>query len=305
MVRTVLQWATLLPLLFSLERAAAQSREQLLVNTDWLRQHLQDADLVLLHVGEKPAYEAEHIPGARFITMEDVAAPQPADHMSGEMLELPAPEKARARLEALGVRDRSRIIVYYGKDWISPTTRIVFTLDWLGLGSRVSVLDGGMAAWKRAGGAVTATLPAVRPGKLSAAAVKPLTVTKEWVTANRGKPGVALIDARAASFYDGVQSGKIKRGHIPGARSIPFNTVHDDALLLKSPSELGKIFANAGVKAGDTVVGYCHIGQQATAMLFAARSLGYKVLLYDGSFTEWEKQDLPVEVTPPKGANAR
>ena len=46
---------------------------------------------------------------------------------------------------------------------------------------------------------------------------------------------------------------------------------------------------------GDTIIGYCHIGQQATAMLFAARTAGYKVLLYDGSFTDWQRRDLPVE----------
>ena len=55
------------------------------------------------------------------------------------------------------------------------------------------------------------------------------------------------------------------------------------------------MFRAAGVKPGDTIIGYCHIGQQATAMLFAARTLGYNVLLYDGSFTEWQKKDLPVE----------
>jgi thiosulfate/3-mercaptopyruvate sulfurtransferase len=50
------------------------------------------------------------------------------------------------------------------------------------------------------------------------------------------------------------------------------------------------------VKAGDTVIGYCHVGQQATAMLFAARTLGHPVLLYDGSFEDWSRHaDYPVE----------
>jgi thiosulfate/3-mercaptopyruvate sulfurtransferase len=57
--------------------------------------------------------------------------------------------------------------------------------------------------------------------------------------------------------------------------------------MLKSPAELLELFTKAGVKAGDTVIGYCHIGMQTTAMLFAARTLGHKVLLYDGSFQDW------------------
>ena len=57
------------------------------------------------------------------------------------------------------------------------------------------------------------------------------------------------------------------------------------------------MFEQAGVRKGDTVIGYCHIGQQATAMLFAARAAGYKTVLYDGSFEDWSRRDLPVETT--------
>jgi thiosulfate/3-mercaptopyruvate sulfurtransferase len=113
--------------------------------------------------------------------------------------------------------------------------------------------------------------------------------------------GHALIDARDASFYDGVQSGgrrpeAPKFGHIPGAFSLPFTELTNDGLMLRSADELQARFAKAGVKAGDTVIGYCHIGQQATAMLFAARTLGLKVLLYDGSFEDWSGHpDYPLE----------
>jgi thiosulfate/3-mercaptopyruvate sulfurtransferase len=63
---------------------------------------------------------------------------------------------------------------------------------------------------------------------------------------------------------------------------------------LKSADEIRAAFAKAGVKPDDTVITYCHIGQQATATLFAARTLGYKVLFYDGSFEDWSRRDLPV-----------
>ena len=65
---------------------------------------------------------------------------------------------------------------------------------------------------------------------------------------------------------------------------------------LKSAADLEAIFTKAGVKPGDTVIGYCHIGLQATAMLLAARSLGHPVLLYDGSFEDWSRHsDYPVD----------
>jgi thiosulfate/3-mercaptopyruvate sulfurtransferase len=68
-------------------------------------------------------------------------------------------------------------------------------------------------------------------------------------------------------------------------------------MVLKSTADLAALFAKAGVKTGDTVIGYCHIGQQATAMLFAARRLGHPVRLYDGSFEDWSlfHPDYPVD----------
>ena len=86
---------------------------------------------------------------------------------------------------------------------------------------------------------------------------------------------------------------------------MPFTEITYDNLTLKSPNELAAIFTKAGVAPGDTIVGYCHVGQQATAMLFAARSLGHPVLLYDGSFQEWSRLTpaaaYPVETPAQKG----
>ena len=114
----------------------------------------------------------------------------------------------------------------------------------------------------------------------------------------------ALGDARTANFYDGVpptnSNGPARRlGHIPGAKSIPFNSLSDSTGRLKSATDLRAIFTKAGVQPGDTVVAYCHVGQQATAVLFAARTLGHPVKLFDGSWDEWNKRtEFPVEVPP-------
>ena len=73
-------------------------------------------------------------------------------------------------------------------------------------------------------------------------------------------------------------------------------------MALRTGRRAGGVFEKAGVKPGDTVIGYCHIGQQATAMLFAARTLGHTVLLYDGSFEDWSRRtDYPVDNPAAKG----
>jgi thiosulfate/3-mercaptopyruvate sulfurtransferase len=126
--------------------------------------------------------------------------------------------------------------------------------------------------------------------------------------ASLGKPGFAVVDARDPAYYDGSRAGGMpphpqRAGHIAGALSIPFDSVFDDHHVLRSPEDLRARFTRAGVKPGDTVIGYCHIGQQATAMLFAARRLGHAVLLYDGSFEDWSQHaGYPVATTATKAA---
>ena len=107
------------------------------------------ACLVLLHVGVKAEFEAEHIPGARFVAPSDLSILRAEGAL---ILQLLPPDALRAVLESLGISDDSRVIVYFGKDWVSPSTRVTFSLDAAGLGDRTSILDGGDAgAMPRAG----------------------------------------------------------------------------------------------------------------------------------------------------------
>jgi thiosulfate/3-mercaptopyruvate sulfurtransferase len=272
-----------------------QSREEPLVSVAWLAQHINDPNLVLLHVGERAEYDAGHIQGARYLTLDDISKPHDRSNASELALEMPTAAELKAALERLGISDDSRIVVYYGNDWISPATRVIFTLDHFGLGDRTSLLNGGMRAWKAANHAVTAAAPTVRPGRLTRLAARNNIVTAEFVEAQAGKPGFAVVDGRAAAYYDGVQAGTGgRKGHVPGALSVPYTSIADDNLHLRTRAELERIFRDAGVKPGDVVVGYCHIGQQATAMLFAARLLGHDVRLYDGSFQDWSLRNKPV-----------
>lgn len=273
---------------------AAAQRTGLLVTVDWLAQHIADESIVLLHVGERAAFDAEHIPGARHVTLADLSAPRTEDG-SGLHLELPDSATLRRRLEQLGISDDSRIVVYYGQDWVTPATRVLFTLDYIGLGGRSSLLNGGMAEWKRAGHPVTAAPAQPRTGRLSARRTNDVVVSAEIV--QNLPQRYVLVDGRSRNFYDGSSEASGVRGHIPGARSIPFNTLVDDRLHI-DPAQLAEAFAAAGIRTGDTIVAYCHIGQQATLVVFAARLLGYDVRLFDGSMQDWAARGLPATMAP-------
>jgi thiosulfate/3-mercaptopyruvate sulfurtransferase len=281
---------------------AQQARTELLVTVDWLADRLDDPNLVLLHVGQEEQYEQEHIPGARFVHQNELAAPEDHEGMTGLNLQMPDPTALESVLEGLGIGDDSKIVVYYGDNWVSSSTRILLTLDWIGLGDRVSLLDGGMGLWKAGGHQVTAEPPpAARRGSLAPRVREDLVVSAEWVRDHLDDEAYRVIDARAPVHYDGIQATNlhrepVRKGHIPGAANVPFNQLWDDSLRLRPADELVRIFQDAGLRPGQTVVGYCHLGQYATAMLFGARTLGYDVRLYDGSFQEWgSREELPIE----------
>jgi thiosulfate/3-mercaptopyruvate sulfurtransferase len=296
----VSRWLTLLAVVASGMTQTATGSATPLVSTTWLAEHLHDADLVVLAADD--AYGAGHIPGAR-----QVALPNVSVERDGLRLEMPASEDLRQRLAALGISDRSRIVVYYGS--VTVATRVLFTLDYAGFGRASSVLDGGIAAWKRDGRPITTDVPPVRTGTIGALSVRPIVVDAAFVLAHLKAPHFAVVDARAAAFYDGSQPGGSasqpqRPGHVAGALSVPYTSVVDDRMAFRTADDLAAIFAKAGVKPDDTIIGYCHIGQQATAMLLAARSIGHPVLLYDGSFEDWSRHvDYPVD--NPSGRSGR
>lgn len=295
--RLVAASASALALALSTSPAPAQTvdaRDRLVVTADWLASRLGDPGIVILHVGDEEHYAEEHIPGAHYASHRLLS--HPASHEEGNLiLELPEPAALERQLRAFGIDEESTVVVYWGMEWVTPTARTIFTLDWAGLGDRTVLLDGGLETWKAAGGAVTDETPPPGDGNVVVRPRNELVVDADWVRAHRDAPGYALVDGRSGAFYDGIREDRGKAGHIPGAGSLPWTELVDETLHLKGPGEIEALFTAAGVEPGETVVAYCHIGQYATLVIFAARTLGYDAVLYDGAMQDWAGRDLPVE----------
>jgi thiosulfate/3-mercaptopyruvate sulfurtransferase len=272
----------------------------ILVSTQWLSEHLADPDLVVIQVASmRRDYLSGHIPGARYLWPGYLAMSNP--DLSYQALPV---SQMDTTLEAIGVSNTSRIVLCGVSGNVSPTARVFLTLEYLGLGGHISVLDGGFDAWKREGRPVSTDIPPVKRGSFTPAVQTSVFASAEEVLADIRKEGTSIVDARAPGFYDGTTpNGMPRSGHVPGARNIFYSTLVDSVNKMLPVEKLASMFAGAGVGDKDRVVAYCHVGQTASLVYFAARLLGHQASLYDGSFEEWSgREDLPVELPPKKDA---
>ncbi|MBA4313099.1 MAG: hypothetical protein C0417_10775 [Chlorobiaceae bacterium] len=262
------------------------------VTTSWLAEHINDPSLVILHVAPiRRDYERGHISGARFLWNGWIYMSNP--ELSYELL--PA-EQLNATLEMLGVSNDSRIILCGMSGNVNQVARIFVTLDYLGMGDRTSILDGGFDAWKIEGKPVTKELPVYQRGSFSPKLIPTAIVDAEFVKSGLHKSNISIIDARAPMFYNGANSGGyLRAGAIPTAKNIFAGSLIDSTNKMIPMTRIAEKFDSAGVKKGNDVIVYCHSGVSACVVYTAARSLGYTPHLYDGSFEDWSgREDLPM-----------
>lgn len=275
------------------------AQQQLVVSPQWLNERLHDPSLVILQTGFlKFDYEAEHIPGARFLWVPWLAPDSPE---TGNM-NVPDFKQANKLLSSLGVSNSSTIVICHIRNEITPAARIFLTLEQLGMKGKVFFLNGGLDAWKKAGYTITTEIPVVKKGKFTAKNGN-VIVDKDYVLQNLNADRAIIVDARMARFYNGEPTGNPRDGHITGAKNIPYPDLIDQTTNTFKPIEqLTPFFDAVDPTRKKELVFYCFIGQTASVDYIAARILGYENLhLYDGSLQEWSrKKELPMETTPEK-----
>jgi thiosulfate/3-mercaptopyruvate sulfurtransferase len=282
-------WALLAPGEAAARQAAAgpgdadRSAVPVIVSVEWLAEHLEDPDLVVLHVVREGDDEAGHVPGARALPLSAIAVDR------GTVRSEIAPADAlQEALEHAGVSHDSRVVVY-GEPL--PAARAFMTLEYAGLRGQVGLLDGGLRAWREAGHPVSPEAGSAAQGRFTIRPREDVIVDAAWVARHGRDPEVVLLDVRSRE--------EILQGLIPGARHLFWRDLLGEgpASRVKSVDEVSRLLlAHAGPSAGETVVAYCATGMRASVAYLAARAAGLDVRLYDGSFTEWAQDpSRPIE----------
>ncbi|MES2135619.1 MAG: sulfurtransferase [Pseudomonadota bacterium] len=261
-----------------------------LVSTQWLADHLANPDLVVVDSSwHMPStgrsghdeYLAAHIPGARFLDIDEVSdRSNPAPHM------LPNAAGFAATMERLGIGSGDGIVVYDNSS-TRNAARGWFMLRHFGA-AQVAVLDGGFGKWRAEGRLIESGEPKPRAARFVAAEQDGEIVTKRQILSGVATP---LLDARGKGRFEGSEADPrpgVAPGHIPGARNLPFGTLYNEDGTFKPLGEIRRLFAQAGIDPSQPFVASCGSGVTANSLIFAAHLLGNDLAkLYDGSWSEW------------------
>jgi thiosulfate/3-mercaptopyruvate sulfurtransferase len=263
--------------------------KDVLVDTQWVQDHLDDPSIRIVEVDENPALYAEaHIPGAiGFDWKTDLQ-----DQVRRDFLD------AQAFGELFGSHGVSNdhTIVLYGdrNNWFAAYT--YWYLKYYGHDD-VRLVNGPREKWIGEGRPTTADVPAHEPTTFTAQPGDPaIRATRDEVLAALGAD-TTLVDVRSPQEYSGEviampgyeQEGAQRAGHIPGARSVPWAQAVQEDGTFRSADDLAELYRAKGVTNGADIIAYCRIGERSAHTWFVLHELLGKdrVKNYDGSWTEW------------------
>jgi thiosulfate/3-mercaptopyruvate sulfurtransferase len=261
-----------------------------LVETDWLEQHLGDSNLAVIEVDEDTtAYEKGHVPSAIAINWATELHDHPRrDFVSGERL-------ARL-LGERGVSSDDTIILYSGNNnWFAAYAYWLFKYRGI---ENVKLLNGGRKKWELESRSLSDDVPSPEATTFRIGNERPeIRVFRDEVVRRATSGDGSWVDVRSPEEFRGEllapphlpQEQAQVPGHIPGAANITWSKAVNEDGTFKSADELTKLYGDEGISPDKDVIAYCRIGERSSHSWFVLKELlGFeRVRNYDGSWTEY------------------
>jgi thiosulfate/3-mercaptopyruvate sulfurtransferase len=263
--------------------------KDVLVEPQWLEEHLSDESIRIVEVDENPAlYGEAHIPGAiGFDWKKDLQDPVRRDFLG--------PEDFGALFGRSGISNEHTIVLYGDRlNWFAAYT--YWYLKYYGH-DKVLLLNGPREKWIADGRPTTSERPAHPPVPFDAKQGDDAIRARREEVLAAIEDSTKLVDVRSPAEFAGEiispngyeQEGAQRAGHIPGAASIPWSQAVKEDGTFKSVEELQELYGSKGVLDGEEIIAYCRIGERSAHTWFVLHELlgKEKVKNYDGSWTEW------------------
>ena len=263
---------------------------EVLVDADWVQQHLNDPKVRLFEVDvNTKSYEEGHIPGAVGVNWQK--------ELQDQVVRAPlSKEELESLFSRSGVSKDTTIVVYGdNNNWFAAWALWIFKY----YGHQdVRLLDGGRVKWLADKREITTEVPSYATTNYQAETPNAnIRIFRDQVLTLLGKSGTALVDVRSPQEFSGEllapanipQEGAQRGGHIPGAANVPWASAVQEDGTFKPAEVLRTIYEGKGVTSDKDVVAYCRIGERSSHTWFVLNYLlGYpNVRNYDGSWTEW------------------
>jgi len=276
----------------------ADYEKDVLVETDWVAEHLDDDDIRIVEVDENPGLYAEaHIPGAiGFDWKKDLQ-----DQVKRDFL---GPQEFGELMGSRGISNDHTVVLYGDRNnWFAAYTYWYF--QYYGHDD-VKLINGPREKWIDEGRETSADVPQYEATEFEAKGPdKDIRAFRDEVLDSLDED-TKLVDVRSPQEYSGEliamagyeQEGAQRSGHIPGAASVPWAQAVNEDGTFKSKEELEELYKSKDVLDGDPVIAYCRIGERSAHTWFVLHELLGKddVKNYDGSWTEWGNMvDVPIE----------
>lgn len=276
----------------------AMTDANVLVDVDWVRDHLDDNRVRIVEIGYEPDiddYSDGHIPGALNWFWKDC-------YWDSSTREFVTPQQMAEWFGRAGIGPDTTVVLYSARSQYATYGYWVYHV--LCGHPSIRVLDGGRRSWVAAKGPLTTDVPDVSPVDYPMPDDRvrndSTRMLRDELLGKLGSPRLTILDGRYDEEYQGrrvkpgtgFDYGALQYGYIPGAVSMPFSELQrPDTFTFKSRAELEALFRAAGAAPDqvDEVVTYCRLGHRASMLWFVATVLlGWDhVRLYDGSWTEW------------------